>query len=247
MTIKGGIALALSGCLAGFGVAAAIGLWNTRGPEPGGEPARIAEAQALENTAGALVAVRAELAEVRKKAEKIDGLSDAIKAALRVSPKSKPESVCQFRSEPIPVALPSLLPDGWPGSDPDSTPSIDFEVAGSEVRFKTEAGNTWAEGEVELWRSRPLPMTLLGRKPWKSKASTLVVPNPVPDYRPPWEFGPAIGADADGSMLGATVLTPPFRLWRVSAHGSGLILFHADGRPVVAATITAGLPSREKF
>lgn len=52
----------------------------------------------------------------------------------------------------------------------DSLPPITFEVRGVEARMESEAGNLFAVGEVELWRTSPEPIEQVAVAPWRSDA-----------------------------------------------------------------------------
>ncbi len=80
-----------------------------------------------------------------------------------------------------------------------AAPVIEVQVRGTEARLETAEGAVSAVGEVQVWRTRPEPEELLGRRPWRADLSAFILVEPVvPPRRSRWLAGPRSGGRGVG-------------------------------------------------
>lgn len=191
-----------------------------------------AEAEAarmeLQGWRAAKVKAEDDLAVVTSQAHHLEEEIAELAEALGRRPKVR-ETV-RWRSKEI--AVPGGLLEGmvWPEEDepyeaapelpgePSEAPEIRFQVRGTEARVESRAGNLFAVGEVELWKTFPPPEALLGTAPWEATVTELSVDEPPKRKRGPYVLG--VGLTTDGSWIAhaAGPIKGPWGWW---AQGCG--------------------------
>lgn len=113
----------------------------------------------------------------------------------------------------------SLPSEGYKNADEQpAAPEIRFQVRGTDARVESRAGNLFAVGEVELWKTYPPPEALLGTAPWEASVTELSVDGPPKRKRGPYVLG--VGLTTDGSWIAhaAGPIKGPWGWW---AQGCG--------------------------
>lgn len=169
-----------------------------------------------------LVAETASRKQVENELGSLRGQVDSMATLLGKKPKVV--EVVKWRTKEIPIPMPAddrECPDGSPAPP---CPPVAVEVAGNEARLETVNGNTVAVGEIDVWRTSPLPREKVATVPWEVDGSKLVKVE-KPALSPRWYVGAQVGVLAGEAALGPAVVGPPLRLFRVEARpvGGGLV------------------------
>ena len=166
----------------------AFWIGSTRGDAARVELVRKAEA-AEAKAAGLIVAERVKAAQVEHLAEESETLRNEIERLREVAPTAEVREVVRWRTRSVEVPIdriveiPVDVPRGTldcPGM-PD-LPPIQLYVTGSDARLRSDSGNVFAVGEVEVWRVAD-PDVLLMAAPWEADLTELVTVIPAPTYR----------------------------------------------------------------
>jgi hypothetical protein len=236
--------------IAGLGLAAGAGIASFTAHYVAQEELRRAEARAL--AAQDLIVAeristrnaRAAHSELAEESEHLREQLDAIRETTGSAPEVVERVRWRTREVEIPIdrACPTDPPSSRPtGGDDDqglpSPPTFSLQVRGLEARVTTRQGNRVALGEVEVWRTRPPPETLLATLPWETRLtqyeSTEVGPGPG------WAVGPLVGVSKDGVAYGAVVQAKPWRLLGGRVRPTGMVLAGTgDLTAAVGATIS---------
>lgn len=93
-------------------------------------------------------------------------------------------------------------------------PRLRFEVL--DARAESVAGNVFALGKLDVWRTWPAPEELVHTEEWQTDVGQLMTSEPEPARAPSWGLGPAVGIGPDGGLAGLAVAPPAWkpRIWR---------------------------------
>ncbi len=197
----------------------------------------VAGERAAMASAGAVVQKPAPAADVRDAAKPVRAQVDRVVAAC---PAARTTEVVTWQVDPVVIpAPPAPVEAASRATLPPVAPVTEIQVRGTEARLETAEGAVSAVGEVEVWRTRPEPEELLGRRPWRADLSRLLRVEPVAVHRPArWMAGPAIAWTRSGVAYGAAIVTPPVRVfgadaaaWVTGAAG------HRDGIAMVGVLV----------
>ncbi len=158
--------------------------------------------EAAMGAAGAVVRKPATAADVRDAAKPVQAQVDRVVAAC---PAVQTTEVVTWRVDPVPVPpQPAPVEAASPATLPPAAPVTEIQVRGTEARLETAEGTVAAVGEIEIWRIRPEPEELLGRRPWRAEMSRFVRTESAISKSGRWGFAPVLTI-AHG-RLGAGVL-----------------------------------------
>lgn len=141
--------------------------------------------------------------------------------------KPKVIEVIKWKTPEITIPMPPDTRECPDGSPAPPCPPVAIEAAGNEARLETINGNTVAVGEIDVWRTSPLPREKVATVPWEVDGSKLVRVE-QPAIAPRWYVGAQVGVLNSQAALGPVVIGPPLRLFRVEA------------RPVVGGLVNPG-------
>lgn len=130
--------------------------------------------------------------------------------------KPKVVEVVKWRTQEVPIPVPPVDRECPDGSPAPPCPPVAIEVAGREARLETVNGNTVALGEIDVWRTQPLPREKVATVPWEVDGSKLVRTE-KPALSPRWYVGAQVGVLGGEAAVGPVMVGPPLRLFRVEA------------------------------
>lgn len=174
---------------------------------------------------GLLVSETASRREVEEELGSLRGQIDSMATLLGRKPKVV--EVVKWRTNEIPIPVPAARRECPDGTAAPPCPPVAIEVAGREARLETVNGNTVAVGEIDVWRTAPLPREKVATVPWEVDGSKLVRIE-KPALSPRWYVGGQVGVLNSKFALGPVVVGPPLRLFRIEA------------RPVVGGLVNPG-------
>lgn len=202
MSIRGRIKTDLL-VLAAILAALLFGYVYGRGSGRAGRDAALREKEAAEARARGLQAAvqssRDALRDSVGRSLELAGEVKLLEAELAAVGAREPEVIetTRWRARPIPVKGDRILVDVPVPADCESCwsglPDFELEPRGAEARLRTEKGNVFAVGTVELWRTAPPPEALLGVTGWRQDVTEVLrIREPEPPRRLPFAVGPVL-------------------------------------------------------